>query len=106
MRTICDMRHVIGLALHADAMLYETAIAAEIFGVDRADLSPAGTWYELIACTPDGAPSPSLPPPPPAPPPRGPRTSPGPPPACPPLGVPSPPSRTRPCSRRCARPAT
>jgi len=55
------MGHVIGLALHADAMLYETAIAAEIFGVDRADLSPAGTWYELIACTPDGAPSPWLP---------------------------------------------
>jgi transcriptional regulator GlxA family with amidase domain len=61
MRTICDMRHVIGLALHQDAMLYETAIAAEIFGVDRSDLSPAGTWYELLVCTPDGSPSPWLP---------------------------------------------
>src|SRR5580700_7642569 len=61
MRTIRDMRHVIGLALHEDAMLYETAIAAEVFGVDRSDLAPAGTWYELIACTPDGSPSPWLP---------------------------------------------
>src|ERR1700728_4280308 len=61
MRTICDMRHVIGLALHEDAMLYETAIAAEVFGTDRSDLSPTGDWYELIACTPDGAPSPWLP---------------------------------------------
>ena len=61
MRTIRDMRHVIGLALHEDAMLYETAIAAEVFGVDRSDLSPTGTWYELIACTPDGSPSPWLP---------------------------------------------
>src|ERR1700758_2166717 len=61
MRTICDMRHVIGLALHADAMLYETAIAAEVFGVDRSDLSPTGTWYEFLACTPDGSPSPGLP---------------------------------------------
>ncbi len=61
MRTICDMRQMIGLALHADAMLYETAIAAEVFGVDRADLSPTGTWYELVVCTPDGAPSPWLP---------------------------------------------
>jgi AraC family transcriptional regulator, transcriptional activator FtrA len=61
MRTIRDMRHVIGLALHEDAMLYETAIAAEVFGVDRSDLSPTGTWYELVACTPDGSPSPWLP---------------------------------------------
>lgn len=61
MRTICDMRHVVALALHEDAMLYETAIAAEVFGVDRADLSPAGQWYELIAATPDGSPSPWLP---------------------------------------------
>jgi transcriptional regulator GlxA family with amidase domain len=55
------MRHVIGLALHEDAMLYETAIAAEVFGVDRSDLSPTGTWYELVACTPDGSRSPWLP---------------------------------------------
>jgi transcriptional regulator GlxA family with amidase domain len=55
------MHHVIGLALHEDAMLYETAIAAEVFGVDRSDLSPAGTWYELLVCTPDGSPSAWLP---------------------------------------------
>ena len=42
-------------------MLYETAIAAEVFGVDRSDLSPAGEWYDLLVCTPDGAPSPWLP---------------------------------------------
>jgi AraC family transcriptional activator FtrA len=55
------MHHVIGLVLHEDAMLYETAIAAEVFGVDRADLSPTGQWYELVACTPDGSQSPWLP---------------------------------------------
>ena len=55
------MNHVIGLALHEDAMLYETAIAAEVFGVDRSDLSPTGTWYELLVCTPDGSPSPWFP---------------------------------------------
>jgi AraC family transcriptional regulator, transcriptional activator FtrA len=55
------MGHVVGLVLHQDAMLYETAIAAEVFGVDRSDLSPAGQWYELLICTPDGSPSPWLP---------------------------------------------
>src|SRR5277367_3859556 len=55
------MPHVIALVLHEDAMLYETAIAAEVFGVDRSDLSPAGTWYDLVVCTPDGSPSPWLP---------------------------------------------
>ncbi len=55
------MHHVVGLALHEDAMLYETAIAAEVFGVDRSDLSPSGTWYELRVCTPDGSTSPWLP---------------------------------------------
>jgi AraC family transcriptional activator FtrA len=55
------VRHVIGLVLHEDAMLYETAIAAEVFGADRSDLSPAGTWYELRVCTPDGSPSAWLP---------------------------------------------
>src|SRR5215469_18645493 len=55
------MRHVVGLVLHEDAMLYETAIAAEVFGVDRSDLSPTGQWYELRVCTPDGSPSPWLP---------------------------------------------
>jgi hypothetical protein len=52
------MGHVVGLALHEDAMLYETAIAAEVFGVDRSDLSPTGQWYDLLVCTPDGSPSP------------------------------------------------
>jgi AraC family transcriptional activator FtrA len=55
------MRHVIGLVLHEDAMLYETAIAAEVFGVDRSDLSPTGQWYDLRVYTPDGSPSPWLP---------------------------------------------
>jgi AraC family transcriptional activator FtrA len=55
------MRHVVGLVLHEDAMLYETAIAAEVFGTDRSDLSPTGEWYELLACTPDGSPSAWLP---------------------------------------------
>ncbi|HEY3878441.1 MAG TPA: helix-turn-helix domain-containing protein [Trebonia sp.] len=55
------MGHVVGLALHEDAMLYETAIAAEVFGVDRSDLSPTGQWYDLLVCTPDGSPSPWLP---------------------------------------------
>ena len=52
---------MVGLVLHEDAMLYETAIAAEVFGVDRSDLSPAGGWYELLVCTPDGSPSRWLP---------------------------------------------
>ncbi len=55
------MNRTVGLVLHEDAMLYETAIAAEVFGVDRSDLSPAGQWYDLLACTPDGSPSPWLP---------------------------------------------
>lgn len=55
------MSHVIGLVVHEDAMLYETAIAAEVFGTDRSDLSATGAWYELVACTPDGAPSAWLP---------------------------------------------
>ena len=36
-------------------------VGTEVFGVDRSDLSPAGQWYELLACTPDGSPSPWLP---------------------------------------------
>ena len=42
-------------------MLYEAAIAAEIFGVDRKDLSPSGEWYDLVVCTTDGTPHPWLP---------------------------------------------
>ncbi len=59
-RTLSDMPRV-ALAMHASAMLYETAIAAEIFGVDRSDLSPSGQWYELVVCTRDGTPHPWLP---------------------------------------------
>ena len=55
------MNRTVGLVLHEDAMLYETAIAAEVFGVDRSDLSPTGQWYELLACTPDGSRSSWLP---------------------------------------------
>lgn len=55
------MRHVIALVVHEHAMLYETAIAAEVFAVDHSALSPAGTWYDLIVCTPDGSASAWLP---------------------------------------------
>ncbi|GAB2859562.1 helix-turn-helix domain-containing protein [Myroides odoratimimus subsp. xuanwuensis] len=41
-------------------MLYETAIAAEIFGVDRSDLSPGGVWHDLVVATADGRPHPWL----------------------------------------------
>ena len=47
--------------MHGSAMLYETAIASEIFGVDRSDLSPTGEWYDLVVCTPDGLAHPWLP---------------------------------------------
>jgi AraC family transcriptional activator FtrA len=46
--------------MHGSAMLYEVAIASEIFGVDRAELSPSGEWYDLVVCTADGAPHPWL----------------------------------------------
>lgn len=46
--------------MHAAAMLYEVAIASEIFGVDRADLSVTGEWYELTVCTADGVAHPWL----------------------------------------------
>lgn len=51
----------VALAMHGSAMLYETAIAAEIFGVDRSDLSPNGEWYDLTVCTADGIAHPWLP---------------------------------------------
>jgi transcriptional regulator GlxA family with amidase domain len=51
----------VALVLHGTAMLYETAIAAEIFGVDRSDLSPTGEWYDLVVATHDGAPHAWLP---------------------------------------------
>ena len=53
--------HTVGLAAHAHSMLYETAIAAEVFGVDRSDLSASGAWYDLVVCTPDGKPARWLP---------------------------------------------
>lgn len=46
--------------MHGSAMLYEVAIAAEIFGVDRSDLSPTGEWYDFVVGTADGAPHPWL----------------------------------------------
>ena len=42
-------------------MLYEAAIASEIFGVDRSDLSPSGEWYDVVVCTADGLAHPWLP---------------------------------------------
>lgn len=50
----------VALAMHGSAMLYETAIASEIFGVNRSDLSPNGEWYDLVVCTADGAAHPWL----------------------------------------------
>lgn len=49
------------LVLHDTAMLYEVAIAAEVLGVDRSELSPTGAWYDLVVCTADGAPHPWVP---------------------------------------------
>ena len=51
----------IALALPDAPMLYEVAIASEILGVDRSDLSPTGEWYDLVVCTADGAEHPWLP---------------------------------------------
>ena len=51
----------IALAMHGSTMLYEAAIASEIFGVDRSDLSPSGEWYDFVVCTADGDPHPWLP---------------------------------------------
>ncbi|MBB1155293.1 GlxA family transcriptional regulator [Amycolatopsis dendrobii] len=44
------------LVLHEHAMLYEVAIAAEVFGVDRSDLSPTGDWYEVVVACPERSP--------------------------------------------------
>lgn len=51
----------VALVMHSSAMLYEAAIASEIFGVDRSDLSPNGEWYDFMVCTADGLPHPWLP---------------------------------------------
>lgn len=59
-RTVSDM-HRIGVALHGSTMLYELAIATEVLGVDRSELSATGEWYEPVVCTVDGAPHPWLP---------------------------------------------
>ncbi|SDL17196.1 Transcriptional regulator GlxA family, contains an amidase domain and an AraC-type DNA-binding HTH domain [Nocardioides sp. YR527] len=50
----------IALVLHGSSMLYEVAIASEIFGGDHSGLAPGGEWYDLVVCTPDGAPHPWL----------------------------------------------
>lgn len=51
----------LALVLHESLMLYEVAIAAEVFGVDRSELAADGTWYDTVACTADGASHPWLP---------------------------------------------
>ncbi len=51
----------VALVMHGSAMLYEAAIASEIFGVDRSALSPSGEWYDLVVCTADGTAHPWLP---------------------------------------------
>lgn len=51
----------VALAMHSSAMLYEVAIAVEIFGVDRSDLLSSGQWYDLVVCTSDGSAHPWLP---------------------------------------------
>ncbi|HIY67533.1 MAG TPA: helix-turn-helix domain-containing protein [Candidatus Agrococcus pullicola] len=51
----------LALVLHGDSMLYETAIAAEVLGVDRAELTAHEHWYDFFICTPRGDPSPWLP---------------------------------------------
>lgn len=51
----------VALAMHGSVMLYEAAIAWEVFGVDRSDLSPTGTWYDPVVCTRDGVPHTWLP---------------------------------------------
>jgi AraC family transcriptional activator FtrA len=53
--------HRVAVAVHEHTMLLELAIAAEVFGVDRRELSPDGSWYDLVVCTPDGEPAPWLP---------------------------------------------
>src|SRR4029077_19237984 len=59
-RIVSDMPRV-ALVMHGSAMLYEAAIASEIFGVDRSDLSPNGEWYDVVVCTSDGTAHPWLP---------------------------------------------
>lgn len=53
--------HRIALVMHGSAMLFEVAIASEVFAVDRAELSPSGEWYDVVVCTADGDPHPWLP---------------------------------------------
>jgi AraC family transcriptional activator FtrA len=51
----------VALVMHGSVMLYEAAIASEVFGVDRSELSPSGEWYDLVVCTADGVAHPWLP---------------------------------------------
>ncbi|GAA1974187.1 helix-turn-helix domain-containing protein [Terrabacter lapilli] len=53
--------HRVALVVHESAMLLETALAAEVFAVDRSELSPTGSWYDVVAVTPDGLPHAWLP---------------------------------------------
>lgn len=53
--------HKVALAVHEHTMLLELAIAAEVFGVNRAELSASREWYELTVCTADGSPARWLP---------------------------------------------
>lgn len=50
----------IALVMHGSAMLYEVAIASEIFGNSHTELTATGRWYDLVVCTADGAPHPWL----------------------------------------------
>lgn len=59
-RTLSDMSRI-GLVMHPTAMLYESAIAAEIFGGDRPEPAPSDRWYGLVVGTADGTPHPWLP---------------------------------------------
>lgn len=51
MRTLSDMS-VVALAVTDGIRLFELAVPAAVFGVDRPDL--VDPWYELVVCsTPD-----------------------------------------------------
>ncbi|WP_281688820.1 GlxA family transcriptional regulator [Pseudonocardia thermophila] len=53
--------HRVVIAVHEHTMLLELAIAAEVFGVDRAELAPNGEWYALAAWAAVGTPERWLP---------------------------------------------
>src|SRR5690349_14979797 len=51
----------VAIAVHEHTMLFELAIAAEVFGVDRSDLPSGRDGSDLTVCTPDGSPARWLP---------------------------------------------